>query len=69
MFSQSQTDRAYLEKQCRRYNDFNAQGKTSSALDALWRGASAANLLDRGEVSSEGFTPARIAQLLRGLGW
>jgi hypothetical protein len=69
MFSPSQTDQAYLEKQCHRYHEALADGCISTALDALWRGASAANLLDRHEVSSEGWHEARIEELLQELGW
>jgi hypothetical protein len=59
----------YIETQRQRYQSFAATGQTSSALDALWRGASAANALHRGEVSSEGFTAERVSQLLQTLGW
>ena len=59
----------YLEKQRQRYQDAMTQGHVSSAHDALWRAASSANLLEHWEVSSEGFTEARVAQLTQALGW
>ena len=56
MLTNADTDRAYLATQHSRYLQFVANGQTSSALDALWRGASA-------------LSTDRIAALLGKLGW
>lgn len=69
MLTNADTDRAYLAKQRDRYQEFQAQGQTSSALDALWRGASAADLLTADEYRTSALTDARITALLGKLGW
>lgn len=58
-------DRHYQDKQRQRYT--SATG--AAALDPLWRAASAAELLHRHETSQDAFTPVRIAELTRKLGW
>jgi hypothetical protein len=69
MLTNQDTDRAYLAKQRDRYQEFQANGQTSSALDALWRGASAADLLTADEYRHSALTSDRIAALLGKLGW
>ena len=69
MRTNADTDRAYLATQHSRYLQFVANGQTSSALDALWRGASAADLLSRDEYRTSALTDARITTLLGKLGW
>lgn len=64
------TDRDYYqEKQKNHYHFCITTGRTQSAYDALWRAASAANLLEYWEVSSEGFSDERVQQLVQQLGW
>lgn len=69
MITNEQVSENYLSTQGQRYREFVAQGQTSSALDALWRGASAADLLTREEYRSSALSSARIADLLIKLGW
>lgn len=59
----------YQEKQRGRYSYALAQGRPQVAHDALWRAASAANLLEHWEESGEGFSDERVQQLLSYLGW
>jgi hypothetical protein len=58
-------DRRYQEKQQARYN--TATG--DAAYDAVWRAASAAGYLHRHETSQDQFTHARVAELVKRLGW
>jgi hypothetical protein len=69
MMTNADTDRAYLATQHSRYLQFVANGQISSALDALWRGASAADLLTPDEYRHSALTSDRIAALLGKLGW
>lgn len=69
MMTNEQVDQEYQEKQRVHYHYALAQGRTQSAYDALWRAASAANLLECWEVSSEGFNEVRVQQLVQQLGW
>ncbi len=69
MLTNVDTDRAYLATQHSRYLQFVANGQTSSALDALWRGASAADLLTADEYRASALSTDRIAALLGKLGW
>ncbi len=62
----AELDNAYIAKQRQVYY---SASHSATAHDALWRAASSANLLKHGEVSSEGFTEARVAQLTQALGW
>ena len=55
----------YQTKQRHRYNT----AKGDAAYDAIWRAASEADLLQPHETSQEAFTPARVAELTRKLGW
>ena len=59
-------NRQYQDKQRTRYSTATSP---QVAHDALWRAASAADLLRRNEVSQAQLTPARIADLTRRLGW
>jgi len=56
----------YQDKQRHRYNSATSP---KGAHDALWRAASAANLLHRHETSYEQLSLARIGELTRKLGW
>ena len=58
-------DARYMEKQRHRYD--TATG--DAAYDAVWRAASAAGYLHRHETSQDAFTPARVAELVKRLGW
>lgn len=69
MLTNQDVDLNYIETQHRRYREFQAQGQTSSALDALWRAASAADLLTAEEYRHSALSDARIAALLEALGW
>jgi hypothetical protein len=59
----------YQQKQRQFYISATRMGHVQTALDALWRAASEANLLAPDEASYEHFTTARILALLDGLGW
>ena len=59
----------YQQKQRQFYITATRMGIVQTALDALWRAASEANLLAPDEASYEHFTTARILALLDGLGW
>lgn len=59
----------YQQKQRQFYISATRMGHVQTALDALWRAASEANLLAPEEASYEHFTTARILALLDGLGW
>lgn len=59
----------YQSRQHRRYREFLAVGQTSAAQDALWRAASAANLLRPNETSTDALTPDRVAELIAQLGF
>jgi hypothetical protein len=59
----------YQQKQRQFYIAATRTGHVQTALDALWRAASEANLLAPDEVNYEHFTTARILALLDGLGW
>jgi hypothetical protein len=59
----------YQQKQREFYIAATRMGHVQTALDALWRAASEANLLAPDEASYEHFTTARILALLDGLGW
>jgi hypothetical protein len=59
----------YQQKQREFYIAATRMGHVQTALDALWRAASEANLLAPDEVNYEHFTTARILALLDGLGW
>ncbi len=63
------TDRHYQDKQRRQYQEALSRGHTAAAHDALWRAASAANRLDSWEAYGPNFSPERVAQLVRELGW
>jgi hypothetical protein len=59
----------YQQKQREFYVTATRMGHVQTALDALWRAASEADLLAPDEASYEHFTTARILALLDGLGW
>jgi hypothetical protein len=59
----------YQQKQRQFYISATRMGHVQTALDALWRAASEANLLAPDEVNYQRFTTARILALLDGLGW
>ena len=59
----------YQQKQRQFYVTATRMRVTQTALDALWRAASEADLLAPHEVNYEHFTTARILALLDGLGW
>lgn len=69
MMTNEQVDQEYQEKQRVHYHYALALGRPHSAYDALWRAASAADLLERWEVSSDDFTEDRVQQLVQQLGW
>jgi len=59
-------DRHYQDKQ---HNIYNTAPSPQVAHNALWRAASNAGYLQRHETSQDAFTPVRIAELTRKLGW
>ena len=60
---------SYREKQHKRYTLAMAQGNRESAMDALWRAASEADLLMPHEHSHTDLVEQRVNHLLRRLGW
>ena len=59
----------YQQKQREFYIAATRMGHVQTALDALWRAASEADLLALDERSHTDLTTARILALLDGLGW
>jgi hypothetical protein len=62
-------DQSYQTRQHSRYRGFLALGQTSAAQDALWRAASAADLLHPDETGTDALSDARTAELIAKLGW
>ena len=63
------TTTTYRDKQRQFYRIALGLGHLDTALDALWRAASEADLLTTAERSHTDLTTARILTLLDSLGW
>lgn len=60
---------SYREKQHRRYREAMALGWHGTAMDAVWRAASEADMLTQAEHWDNDLPPARVTELLARLGW
>lgn len=59
----------YREKQHKRYREAMAIGWNGTAMDAVWRAASEADLLTQDEYRDNDLPPSRMAELITLLGW
>jgi len=60
---------SYRQKQHKRYIEGLALGWHNTAMDAVWRAASEADLLTQAEHWDNELSPARMAELVAALGW
>ena len=60
---------SYREKQYRRYREAMALGWHGTAMDAVWRAASEADMLTQAEHWDNDLPPSRVAELITLLGW
>ena len=60
---------SYRQKQHKRYIEGLALGWHGTAMDAVWRAASEADLLTQEEHWDNELSPARMAELVAALGW
>lgn len=59
----------YREKQHRRYREAMALKWHGTAMDAVWRAASEADMLTQDEYRDNDLPPSRMAELITLLGW